>query len=192
MTPWAAKWTACWEEPHCRSTLVPGTSTGNPGRQQGVACDVQGLVASLRDAADDHVVDECGVQAVSLDERVEDRPEEGDWVDGRERLPACPFLMRFGRCRLSLRLPYGFLPAGVSRRLGCDLSARSLRGEDGLVREKKWAAGALGLGIERTIPRRTFRWRHGQEHYSRLLVIGHEQACYLRVRSRADLAATVA
>ncbi len=26
ITAWAAKWTACCEEPHCRSTVVPGTS----------------------------------------------------------------------------------------------------------------------------------------------------------------------
>jgi hypothetical protein len=42
----------------------------------------------------------------------------------------------------------------------------SLRDEDGVVREKKWEAGAPGLGIARTVPWRTFRWRHGQQHYS--------------------------
>jgi hypothetical protein len=42
----------------------------------------------------------------------------------------------------------------------------SLRGEDGVVREKKWAAGAPDLGVARTVPWRTFRWRHGQQHYS--------------------------
>jgi hypothetical protein len=42
----------------------------------------------------------------------------------------------------------------------------SLRGEDGVVLEEKWAAGAPGLGIARTVPWRTFRWRHGQRHYS--------------------------
>src|SRR5690606_24905711 len=30
MTPWAAKWTACCEEPHCRSTDVAGTDSGKP------------------------------------------------------------------------------------------------------------------------------------------------------------------
>ena len=29
-TAWAAKWTACWAEPHWRSTVVPGTVSGNP------------------------------------------------------------------------------------------------------------------------------------------------------------------
>jgi len=42
----------------------------------------------------------------------------------------------------------------------------SLRDEDGVVREKKWTAGAPDLGIARTVPWRTFRWRHGQQHYS--------------------------
>ncbi len=28
MTAWAAKCSACWEEPHCRSMVVPGTSSG--------------------------------------------------------------------------------------------------------------------------------------------------------------------
>ena len=30
MTPWAAKWAACWDEPHWRSTVVPGTVSGQP------------------------------------------------------------------------------------------------------------------------------------------------------------------
>jgi hypothetical protein len=42
----------------------------------------------------------------------------------------------------------------------------SLRDEDGVVREMKWAAGAPGPGIARTVPWRTFRWRHHQQHYS--------------------------
>ena len=30
ITPWAAKCRACWPDPHCRSTVVPGTVSGNP------------------------------------------------------------------------------------------------------------------------------------------------------------------
>ncbi len=30
MTAWAAKWTACWEDPHCRSMVTPGTLSGRP------------------------------------------------------------------------------------------------------------------------------------------------------------------
>jgi hypothetical protein len=35
-TPWAAKWMACWEDPHWRSTVVPGTSSGSPAASQQV------------------------------------------------------------------------------------------------------------------------------------------------------------
>ena len=30
ITPWAAKCTACWEDPHCRSIVTPGTWSGRP------------------------------------------------------------------------------------------------------------------------------------------------------------------
>ena len=30
MTPWAAKWMACWDDPHWRSTVVAGTDSGKP------------------------------------------------------------------------------------------------------------------------------------------------------------------
>ncbi len=30
ITPAAAKWTACWAEPHRRSTVVAGTDSGQP------------------------------------------------------------------------------------------------------------------------------------------------------------------
>lgn len=33
-TPCAAKCTACWEEPHCRSTVVAGTESGKPADSQ--------------------------------------------------------------------------------------------------------------------------------------------------------------
>src|SRR5580698_9236211 len=36
MTAWAAKCTACCEEPHCRSTVVPGTWSGSPAASQAV------------------------------------------------------------------------------------------------------------------------------------------------------------
>ena len=35
-TAWAAKCTACWDEPHCRSTVTPGTSSGSPAASQAV------------------------------------------------------------------------------------------------------------------------------------------------------------
>jgi hypothetical protein len=35
-TAWAAKWTACWDEPHCRSTVTPGTASGSPAASHAV------------------------------------------------------------------------------------------------------------------------------------------------------------
>ena len=32
----AAKWTACWDEPHCRSTVTPGTASGRPAASHAV------------------------------------------------------------------------------------------------------------------------------------------------------------
>ena len=37
----------------------------------------------------------------------------------------------------------------------------SLRHEDGAVHESRWAAGAPDLGVTRTVPWQTFRWRVG-------------------------------
>ena len=36
MTPWAAKCTACCEEPHCRSMVTPGTWSGSPATSHAV------------------------------------------------------------------------------------------------------------------------------------------------------------
>ena len=44
MTPWATKWTACWDEPHCRSTEVAGTCQGRPPA-------IQALRATLLDCS---------------------------------------------------------------------------------------------------------------------------------------------
>ena len=35
-TPCAAKWTACWDEPHCRSMVTPGTFSGSPADSHAV------------------------------------------------------------------------------------------------------------------------------------------------------------
>ena len=56
MTPCAAKETACWLLPHCRSTVVAGTLSGNPAASSRVARDVDSLVAHLGDGARDDVV----------------------------------------------------------------------------------------------------------------------------------------
>ena len=36
MTPWAAKCTACCDEPHCRSMVTPGTWSGSPATSHAV------------------------------------------------------------------------------------------------------------------------------------------------------------
>ncbi len=36
ITAWAAKWIACCDEPHWRSTVVPGTCSGRPAASQQV------------------------------------------------------------------------------------------------------------------------------------------------------------
>ena len=67
----APKLTACWAEPHWRSTVVAGVSIGRPGLQPGVAADVEGLLADLLDAAGDHVLDVARRDAGALDHRLE-------------------------------------------------------------------------------------------------------------------------
>ena len=62
----------CWLDPHCRSTVTPGTLSGQPGGQQGGAADVERLLAGLHHAAPDDVVDDLGVDAGALDQLVED------------------------------------------------------------------------------------------------------------------------
>ena len=66
MTPCAAKCTACWEEPHCRSMVTPGHVVGQPGDQPRRARDVAGLRADRVAAAHDHVVDGARVDAGAL------------------------------------------------------------------------------------------------------------------------------
>ena len=54
-TPWAAKWIACCDEPHCRSMVTPGTDSGSPADSHAVramsmacgpACDTQPMTTS--------------------------------------------------------------------------------------------------------------------------------------------------
>ena len=79
MTPWAAKWMACCEDPHWRSMVVAGTDSGQPGGQHGVAADVERLLGDLHDAAHDHVVDQGRVELVALGQGLE---RLGGQVDG--------------------------------------------------------------------------------------------------------------
>ena len=59
----AAKFTACCAEPHWRSTVVAGVSTGRPAWSQALRPDVEHLLAVLLDAAGDDVLDLRGVDA---------------------------------------------------------------------------------------------------------------------------------
>ena len=63
----AAKLTACWAEPHWRSTVVAGRLDRQPGLEPGVAADVDALLAELLDAAGDDVLDLGGVDPGALD-----------------------------------------------------------------------------------------------------------------------------
>ena len=71
---------ACWLLPHCRSTVVPGTVSGKPARQQRVAGDVDGLIADLGDGAGDDVVDLGGVDPGAGDQLLQ---AVGEQVDGQ-------------------------------------------------------------------------------------------------------------
>ena len=71
MTAWAAKWAACWEEPHWRSIGGADDRLGEAGGQGGVAAHVEALLADLHDAAHDHVLDEGGIEVGAGDERPE-------------------------------------------------------------------------------------------------------------------------
>ncbi len=70
ITACAAKCSACCDEPHWRSTEVAGHALGQLRRQHRVARDVDRLFAGLADAAHDHVVDQRGIDAGPVDQRV--------------------------------------------------------------------------------------------------------------------------
>jgi hypothetical protein len=53
--PCAAKCRACWDEPHCRSTVTPGTDSGSPAESHAVratlnawapSCEMQPKITS--------------------------------------------------------------------------------------------------------------------------------------------------
>ena len=90
ITPCAAKWRACCDDPHCRSTVVPGTESGKPAARSALRPDVQRLLTHLRDAAHDHVVDHRGVEVVAHHERVEHVRGEVDGVPSGEPAVAPP------------------------------------------------------------------------------------------------------
>ena len=72
MTAWAAKCTACCEEPHWRSMVTPGTLSGRPADSQAFRRDVDGLRPDLGDASHDDVVHRGGIGAGPGDELGQD------------------------------------------------------------------------------------------------------------------------
>ena len=76
----AAKLTACWAEPHWRSTVVAGVSIGRPASQPGVAADVDRLLAELLHTAGDDVLDLGGVDPGALDHLGVGLGEQRRWV----------------------------------------------------------------------------------------------------------------
>ena len=75
----APKEMACWLEPHCRSTVTPGTSSGIAGGQPRQPGDVAGLRPDGVDAAGDHVVDGAGIDVDAVEQSA---PAERAQVDG--------------------------------------------------------------------------------------------------------------
>ena len=65
-----------------------GHRVGEPGRERGVAADVERLVADLHDAAHDHVVDERRIEIVAFDERAQRVRGQVDRMPAREHAVA--------------------------------------------------------------------------------------------------------
>ena len=66
----------CIDDPHCRSTVVPHTDTGQPAVSATFAADVPGLLVDLRHAAPLDVLDLRGIDVVSSDQPVHDLGRE--------------------------------------------------------------------------------------------------------------------
>ena len=80
----------CMDEPHCRSTVVPATVSGQPATSGDHPSQVPALLADLRDAAELDVLDLTRIQIVARDEAVQDLGAELVAADRRKRtvLPA--------------------------------------------------------------------------------------------------------
>ena len=72
ITACAAKCTACWDEPHCRSTVTPGTASGRPAASHAVRAMSPGLRADRVHAAEDDVVDGQRIDAGAVQQRPDD------------------------------------------------------------------------------------------------------------------------
>ena len=94
----AAKLTACWAEPHWRSTVVAGVSIGSPACSQALRPTLKHLLAVLLHAAGDDVLDLGGVDPGALDDL-------GVGLARAARSGACPCSSpsRGGRARSGVR-----------------------------------------------------------------------------------------
>ena len=71
ITACAAKCSACCDEPHWRSTEVPGTLSGSFEASTALRAMLMACSPAWLDAAHDHVFDQRGIGAGALDQRVE-------------------------------------------------------------------------------------------------------------------------
>ena len=72
---------ACCPDPHCRSTVTPVTSSGEPGGEHRVASDVERLLAGLAHAAEDDVVDQGRVDPIAFNDGAQCHRSEIDRVN---------------------------------------------------------------------------------------------------------------
>jgi hypothetical protein len=63
---------ACNDEPHCRSTVVAHTVSGQPATRNGAASDVQSLLAHLCDTSHLDVLDVARIEVDAPDQAVQD------------------------------------------------------------------------------------------------------------------------
>ena len=64
----APKEIACWLDPHCRSTVTPGTSSGKPAASHDSRAMLPACATDRVDAAGDHVVDGARVDVVAVEQ----------------------------------------------------------------------------------------------------------------------------
>src|SRR3970282_1587544 len=84
----AAKWIACWLEPHWRATVVAGGSCRKSRGQEDVAGDVAALLAHLVDAAEHNVLDERRLDTGAPHDLVQDERAQVIRVDAGQHAGA--------------------------------------------------------------------------------------------------------
>src|ERR1035437_9733255 len=153
-TPCTAKWTACWDDPHCRSMVTPGTLSGRPADSQaflamskvcGPICETQPMITSSTAAGS------TPVRSISP------RRARGAYRTGYVRLRHCGLRLQVGRVRLCLAGPIRRFCLATSRYLVSRPAAECRSLEAG-----RKTAGSGG-GYDRThlavVSRRTRRVR---------------------------------